>query len=239
MYMEEFARMNQDHALELVDNIKAELTDIDMNIAEAKAEKDWFTKELTAAQAVIDGLGGSVEALVHENKICERMDWENTQNFPGGADQCARALMEMEEAKYENFFYDPTTKDCIPCFDIEKLMEIPAEAGVNIYGLNSEVVEAEAKKAHAQEIIDGAQTFLDNIMARRAEVEAEITTQMEAYDAAESALTEQKLARSQKVANDKLKAFYDLEARFNEARDAMVALEAFEIAGTITEDQIT
>jgi len=78
MYAEEFARMNQDNALELVDAIKAELEDIDMNINEANAEKEWFTKELTAAQTVLDGLGGKVEKLHRENEICERMDWENT-----------------------------------------------------------------------------------------------------------------------------------------------------------------
>jgi len=113
----------------------------------------------------------------------------------------------MESQKYENFFYDPNTKDCIPCFDIEKLMDIPEDAGVNLYVLNPEVVEAEAKKAHAQEVINGAQTFLDNIMSRRAEVEAEITMQMTAYDAAETALSEQQLARSQKMATDKIAQF--------------------------------
>jgi len=113
----------------------------------------------------------------------------------------------MESQKYEHFFYDPNTKDCIPCFDVEKMMEIPAESGVNTYGLNPEVVEAEAKKAHAQEVINGAQTFLDNIMARRAEVEAEITTQMAAFDAAETALAEQQFARSEKMAADKIAQF--------------------------------
>lgn len=86
MYAEEFARMNQDHVLEQVDAIKAELEDIDMNINESNAEIEWFTKELTAAQGVIDGLGGKVEKLVEANKICERMDWENTKNAPNGID---------------------------------------------------------------------------------------------------------------------------------------------------------
>jgi len=57
-----------------------------MNINESNAEIEWFTKELTAAQGVIDTLGGKVEKLVEENKICERMDWENTQNAPNGID---------------------------------------------------------------------------------------------------------------------------------------------------------
>jgi len=103
--------MNTGMAAEVADRIAAELVEIDLQIEENKAMKQWFTKvlkkqtEALAANSKIYNKTGTQE-------ICALFVIEDMKKDSPDLMDCAQHVMGKQ---YGSFFYDPNAKACLPC----------------------------------------------------------------------------------------------------------------------------
>lgn len=86
-----------------------------------------------------------------ENKLCEAFDF-NEYIQSNNIRACAEHVQNI--GMYDYFSYDEAARSCMPCWNLDIMID--AGEGINTYGLNPEVITAEANKIHAQQMINEA-----------------------------------------------------------------------------------